>query len=90
MVITAKILVVYKVELVEYNMKFKTWSLKNNKIYKTILLQLWSELEIKFNKLHNMTIFNNFKYYLDYCLSENTNLILDIFKIKDYFNYLSN
>ena len=37
-----------------------------------------------------MTIFSDFKYYLDYCLSGNTDPVPDILRIEDCFNCLSN
>ena len=101
-----KILAAYKAELAEHNVKFETWSLKNDKAYGTILLylsatiqathsvysaqKLWSELETEFNKPHNMTIFSDFRYCLDYCLPGNTDPVPDILRIEDHFNYLSN
>lgn len=55
-----------------------------------IARDLQLELEAKFNKPHNITIFSDFKYCLNYRLSGNTDPISNIFRIEDYFNYLAN
>ena len=97
---------IYNTDIAEYKAKHKTWTLKNEKAHSTILLHLsatiqamqkaitarnlWSELDEEFNQPHNMTIFSDFKYYLDYRLSGHSDPIPDILKIEDCFNYLAN
>ena len=97
---------IYNVDMAEYKAKHETWTLKNEKAYGTILLHLsatiqatqkaitarnlWSELDEEFNQPHNMTIFSDFKYCLDYHLLGHSDPMPDILKIEDCFNCLAN
>jgi len=97
---------IYNADMAEYRTKHETWTLKNEKAHGTILLRLsatiqamqkaitarnlWSELDEEFNQPHNMTIFSDFKYCLDYRLSGHSDPMLDILKIEDRFNCLAN
>ena len=97
---------IYNTDMAEYKAKHETQTLKNEKAHGTILLHLsatiqvtqkaitarnlWSELDEEFNQPHNMTIFSDFKYCLDYHLLEHSDPMPDIFKIEDCFNCLAN
>ena len=95
---------IYNTDIAEYRTKHET--LKDKKAHGTILLHLsatiqamqkaitvgnlWSELDEEFNQPHNMTIFSNFKYCLDYHLSGHSDPMPNILKIENCFNCLAN
>ena len=97
---------IYNTELAEYNTKYEAQTLKDEKAHSIILLclnmtiqamhkanttrELQLELEKEFNQPYNMTIFSDFKFCLDYCLSGNSDSMSDILKIENCFNCLAN